>query len=295
MQSLVCFIGMLMLITGSLSGCASFTELSASGVDMAQIPITEKPSGKRSPGTFIWHDLLTPDALSAAKFYEQLFGWQIEKHGRYAIVRNGDKAIAGILQVDPAAGKTREGVWVASVSVADVDAAASLVIANGGTILKGPLDMKKRGRAVMISDPQRADLVLLQAKDGDPIETEVQIGDWLWDEIWTDNPESTQKFYRKVLGYDEILSGNDYDVLVHEGHWRAGIRHLQNPKHMLWVPVVRVADPYAITQRVKELGGVVWVTPDEAPGDGDIALIADVTGALILVQKWALQLPEGEK
>ncbi len=294
MKSLVSLAAILILITGSLSGCANFTDLSESGVDMAQIPITENPSGKSYPGKFIWHDLLTPDALSAARFYEQLFGWQIEQHGQYAIVRNGDKAIAGILQVEPAAGKTREGVWIASVSVADVDAAASLVTASGGTILKGPLDMEKRGRAVMISDPQHADLVLLQAKDGDPIDTEVQIGDWLWDEIWTDNPGTTQKFYREVLGYDELLSGNDYDVFVHKGRWRAGIRHLQDPKHMIWVPVVRVTDPYAITRRVKELGGVVWIAPDEAQGDGNIALIADVTGALILVQKWTDQVPKGE-
>ncbi len=294
MHSLISLVAILIFITGSLSGCANFTDLSESGVDMAQIPITEKPSGKRYPGKFIWHDLLTPDALSAARFYEQLFGWQIEHHGQYAIVRNGDKVIAGILQVEPAAGKTREGVWMASVSVADVDAAASLVTANGGTILKGPLDMAKRGRAVMISDPQRADLVLLQAKGGDPVDTDVQIGDWLWDEIWTDRPETIEKFYREVLGYDKLLSGNDYGVFVHEGQWRAGMRYLQNSKHMLWVPVVRVADPYAITRQVKDLGGVVWVTPDEAPGNEDIALIADVTGALILVQKWDSQVSKGE-
>ncbi len=295
MQSFVSLVAILIFITGSLSGCASVTDLSESSVDMAQIPITEKPTGKNYPGKFIWHDLLTPDALSAARFYEQLFGWQIEQHGQYAIVRNGDKAIAGILQVEPAAGKTREGVWMASVSVTDVDAAASLVTANGGTILHGPVDMAKRGRAVMISDPQRADLVLLQARGGDPVDTEVQIGDWLWDEIWTDRPETIEKFYREVLGYDELLSGNDYDVFVHEGQWRAGIRYLQKSKHMLWVPVVRVADPYAITRQVKALGGVVWVSPGEAPGNEDIALIADVTGALLLVQKWDSQDPKGEK
>ncbi len=294
MQSLVCLLGMLVLMTSSLSGCASFTDLSESGVDMAQIPITENPSGKSYPGKFIWHDLLTPDALSAARFYEQLFGWQIEQHGQYAVVRNGDKAIAGILQVEPVAGKTREGVWIASVSVADVDAVASLVTANGGTILKGPLDMGQRGRAVMISDPQRADLVLLQAKGGDPVDSEAQIGDWLWDEIWTDNPEIIEKFYRQVLGYDNLLSGNDYDVFTHKGEWRAGIRHLQDAKHMLWVPVVRVADPYLITKHVEKLGGVVWVTPDEAPGNGNTALIADPTGALLLVQRWPSQTAEGE-
>ncbi len=295
MQSLIRLVGFLMLAAGSLNGCAGYTELSEGGVDMAQIPIIENPSGKSYPGKFIWHDLLTPDAHSAATFYEQLFGWKIEYHGDYAIVKNGDKAIAGILQVEPAAGKTREGIWIASASVADVDAAADLVMANGGTILKGPLDMGERGRVVMISDPQRANLVLLQAKGGDPVDTKAQIGDWLWNEIWTDKPETIEKFYRQVLGYDELLSGDDYDVFMHEGNWRAGLRHLQDAKHMLWVPVVRVADPYAITRRVKELGGVVWVTPDEAPGNGDIALIGDTTGALLLVQRWPSQAAKGEE
>ncbi len=294
MQSLMRLFSFLLFATGFLSGCTGFTGLSESGVDMAQLPITEKPSGKSYPGKFIWHDLLTPDALSAAKFYEQLFGWQIEYHGQYAIVRNGSKVIAGILQVKPEAGKTREGVWIASASVTDVDAAASRVIANGGTILKGPLDMDQRGRAVMISDPQHADLVLLQARGGDPVDTEVQVGDWLWNEIWTDDPNTIGKFYRQVLGYDELLSGYDYDVLMHKGTWRAGVRHLRDAKHMIWVPVVRVEDPYVITRRVKELGGVVWVTPDDAPGKGNAALIADVTGALLLVQRWSSQTPEGE-
>ncbi len=295
MQSLIRLVGFLMLAAVSLSGCASHTELSEGRVDMAQIPIIENPTGKSYPGKFIWHDLLTPDARSAATFYEQLFGWQIEYHGDYAIVKNGDKAIAGILQVAPEADKTREGVWIASASVADVDAAADLVTANGGTILKGPLDMGERGRVVMISDPQRANLVLLQAKGGDPVDTEAQIGDWLWNEIWTDKPETIEKFYRQVLGYDELLSGDDYDVFIHKGKWRAGLRHLQDAKHMLWVPVVRVADPYAITRRVKELGGVVWVTPDEVPGNSDIALIGDTTGAVLLVQRWSSQADKGEK
>ena len=294
MQSLVRFVGLLMAAAISLSGCAGFTELSEGGVEMAQVPITENPSGKIYPGKFIWHDLLTPDAQSAAKFYEQLFGWQIEYHGQYAVVKNGNKPIAGILQVEPPAGKKKDGVWISSVSVADVDATVSLVIANGGEILKGPFDMAKRGRAVMISDPQHADLVLLQARGGDPVDTKALIGDWLWDEIWTDNPDRLKEFYSQVLGYDEIASVNDYDVFIHKGKWRAGIRHLQDAKHMLWVPVVRVIDPYATTRRVKELGGVVWITPDEAPGNGNTALIGDTTGALLLIQRWPLQASKGE-
>ena len=154
--------------------------------------------------------------------------------------------------------------------------------------------MDQRGRVVLISDPQRADLVLLTAKGGDPADAEAAIGDWLWDEIWTNNPDNIMPFYRSVLGYDEIALGDDYHVFMHKGEWRAGLRVVQDHKeHMLWVPVVRVADPAATAQRVSELGGVVWVAPDEAPSKGDTALISDATGALLLVQRWPPRSSKG--
>ncbi|RLA44278.1 MAG: hypothetical protein DRR42_20670 [Gammaproteobacteria bacterium] len=295
MQSIVRIVAVLFTATIFLGGCASFGNPSQGGVEMAQTPITENPSGEVYPGKFVWHDLVTPDALSAGKFYEQLFGWQIDYQGQYAVVRNDNKLIAGILQVEPAEGSEREAVWIPSVSVVDVDAAVELVRANGGEILKGPADMEQRGRAVLISDPQRADMVLLRAKGGDPADDEPVIGDWLWDEVWTDDPEVSEAFYATVLGYDEMIPGDDYDVFMFNGKWRAGMRHLQDKNdHMLWVPVVRVADPGATAQRVEALGGVVWVTPEEAPVKGNTALIGDPTGALLLIQRWPPQASEGE-
>jgi len=295
MQSLVRITGVVMLAAVFLGGCINSDKLSKGGVEMAQTRVTDNPSGKTYPGKFIWHDLMTPDLTSAGKFYEELFGWRIEYEGLYAVVHNGDKPIAGILQVEPADGSDTQGVWLPSVSVADVDTTAGLVKVNGGTILKGPLDMGQRGRAVLISDPHRADLVLLSAKGGDPADTEAAIGDWLWDEIWTDDPDGTEDFYAAVLGYDEMLSADEYDVFMHQGKWRAGIRHVRDDReYKAWVPVIRVADPVAITKRVTELGGTVWIAPDEAPSDGDNALIADTTGALLLIQRWPSQTSEGE-
>jgi predicted enzyme related to lactoylglutathione lyase len=294
MQSLVRFVGVLITAAVFLGGCASYGKLSEGGAEMAQVPITETPSGKTYPGKFVWHDLLTPDPLSAGKFYEELFGWQIDYQGHYAVVRHDGKLIAGILQVDPADDHSREGVWIPSVSVADVDTAASLVEANDGKILKGPVDMDQRGRAVLVRDSQQAALVLLSAKGGDPADAEAAIGGWLWDEIWTNDPDNTKEFYQSVLGYDEMALGDKYDVFMHKGKWRAGIRHVGDDKeYMLWMPVIRVADPVAIAQRVSELGGVVWVAPDEAPSNGDTALIGDATGALLLIQRWPPQASKG--
>jgi len=294
MQSLTRVAGILLIISAILGGCASSSKLSEGGAEMAQVPVTDAPSGITYPGKFIWHDLLTPDPVSAGTFYEALFGWQIEYLKHYAVVRNGDKPVAGILRATPPDGGTKDGVWIPSVSVADVNAAVSLVKANGGTVLKGPVDMDRRGRAVLIRDPQGADLVLLNAKGGDPVDAEAAIGDWLWNEIWSVDPESIGNFYRAVLGYDDLVSGDKYHIFMHNEEWRAGIRVVQDDKeHMLWVPVVRVADPAATAQRVNELGGVVWVAPDEAPSKGDTALIGDPTGALLLIQRWPPQATEG--
>jgi len=293
MQSLIRSVSALVVVTVFLGGCANTDSLTARGVEIAQTPITENPSGKSNPGKFIWHDLLTPDPLLAGKFYEELFGWQIDYEGQYAVVRNGGKLIAGILKVEPKDGGAREGVWMPSVSVADVDAAITLVVANGGTVLNGPVDMDKRGRTALISDPERADIVLLSAEGGDPEDAEPAMGDWLWDEIWTNDPDATEEFYSAVLGYDEMVSGEDYDVFMHKGKWRAGIRYVQDDfKHRLWVPVVRVADPDATVQRVKELGGKVWIAPGEAPANDDTALIGDTTGALLLIQRWPSPVDE---
>jgi uncharacterized protein len=35
----------------------------------------------RPPGSFIWYELMTPDATAAAKFYGAVVGWKIAERG----------------------------------------------------------------------------------------------------------------------------------------------------------------------------------------------------------------------
>jgi len=267
---------------------------------MAETPIIEQPSGEVYPGKFIWHDLLTHEPKKAGQFYQDLFGWTIEYQPHYALIRNGGKLIAGIVttgvvKADATDETVKGGLWLPTVSVADIDATASAVTANGGKILNGPIDMGQRGHALLIRDPQQSDLVVLSAKGGDPVDADPAIGDWLWDELWSKNPESLEPFYAAVFGYDQVLSSDDYSVFLHDDEWRAGIRHVKdNTRHLLWVPVVRVADTAATTKRASELGGTVQVEAGEVPGNPDIALIADTVGTLLLVQRWPTQAVKKE-
>ena len=277
-----------------LSGCTNLSTLSEREAEIALVPITDHPSGKSLPGSFIWHDLVTPDLRSAGEFYAKLFDWQVEYQNHYAVVRNNGKRIAGILQIKPIENDT-PGVWVPSVSVSDVESASQRVKANGGEIINGPVDMDKRGLAALIKDPLGSNIVLLSAKGGDPVETEIAPGDWLWNEIWTNAPAETESFYVAILGYDEIPSiKEDYSVFTNEGKWLAGIRHMASDSdQLLWMPVVRVTDPNVTAQLAENLGGVVLITPDQAPNKGNTALISDPTGALLLIQRWPSQSSDG--
>jgi len=284
MQSLIRITALLISASLLLSGCGQTNVRS----EIAQTPVTENPSNQSYPGKFIWHDLITPDPQLAGQFYQDLFGWEIDYQGDYAVIRNRGKLIAGMLTVPATVEQDNPAIWLPSVSVDDIDLSAQLVTDNGGTILKGPADMGLRGQGLLVRDPQQTDLVLLDTQQADPADSAPNVGDWLWDEVWTTDPEASETFYAAVLGYDQVVSEGNYDVLIRDTKWRAGIRTIKDDRqHQRWVPVVRVADPHAITQQVSALGGTVWISPENAPNQGETALISDPTGALLLIQRWS--------
>lgn len=64
---------------------------------------------------------------------------------------------------------------------------------------------------------------------------------------------------------------------------------------MRWVPAVRVANTEAIAAKAKELGGKVLVTPQVSASGGSVALLADPSAALFIIQRWTPNTPEQEK
>jgi len=269
-------------------GCSRLK--SSSGLSETQLltPIIDTPTNAYHTGKFVWADLLTPDAVRARTFYGELFGWTFEQHGRYTMVKNNGHRIAGIVEIQPESGKKGEALWLTAMSVPDIDKAVCLVRERGGAVLKGPVDMENRGRGALVSDPQGAQLVLLRAAGGDPVDSDPEIGDWLWNEIWTNEPHKTSSFYQSLGSYKLIVLGDDYEILVNDEKWRGGIRYIFKDEYQTrWVPVVRVLNPAEMLGKVKELGGVVLLRPDETPGNVDTALITDTSGALLMLQRWS--------
>lgn len=120
------------------------------------------------PGAPCWFELHTTDFAAAVPFYEKVFGWTVASIGdtddfRMVVFGEPGTARAGIL--DSARNPDLESPrWIVYFAVADADRAASLVTANGGTVVDGPTDTPF-GRMSQAADSTGARFCLMQLPD----------------------------------------------------------------------------------------------------------------------------------
>lgn len=281
---------MLLLRLIVVSGLCGVVMLLQTGCSLSQrpVPILEDKTLTHHPGKFVWNDLMTSDVATAKTFYGQLFNWTFEQRGRYSIIKLNGKRIGGILDIKPKTPERHAARWIASLSVSDVDQAISVVLAHGGKVHKGPEDIGDRGRVALVSDPQGAQLSLINTKYGDPKDGPIAEGSWLWHELWTNDPSASADFYQELAGYSMVEELDSYLILKVDGKWRAGIRTLFNQAlEQRWVPVVKVNDVKAISALAKQLGGRVLIEPENPYYPDHVALLADPSGALFMIQEWS--------
>jgi predicted enzyme related to lactoylglutathione lyase len=260
---------------------------------MQLTPVTSTPSDHQQPGQVVWHDLLTDDVAAAKEFYGQLFGWTFEQQDQYVVILNNGVPIAGMVTDSPVdEGNALRASWAVYLSVRDVDQAAMLVEKNDGRVVQKPAEMVNRGRYVIVNDPQGAPFVLLRSASGDPQPpAEPAMGGWLWDELWARDPAAVVDFYQALGEYtaQQVNTGEEspYWVLVSGSQWQAGITVTPFEDALpQWVPVIRVADPTAVAEQAAALGGKVLLTPDNPLCGGDLSLIEDPSGGIVMVESW---------
>ncbi|PHS38940.1 MAG: hypothetical protein COB07_02680 [Sulfurovum sp.] len=289
--------GSILLVSLLLIGCTGVKTPAPEQEKLSLPAITKSATHKYYSGKFVWHDLLTDDISAAKEFYSGLFAWTFDEKDDYISIYNRGKLIGGMMQVT--AKEKSAAVWLPTLSVKNVDKALVYVKAKNGKVLKGPLDMKMRGRGALVSDAQGAHLVLLRAKEGDPLDREAKIGDWLWNELWSKDPAKSDAFYRKLGTYGTSEVRDRYRILKSKGKWRAGIRDVsmvsEGEIKTRWVPVVRVDNLARSTKKVEELGGDILVTPSKVFHNGNVAIISDNVGAILILQYWSDSAAKGGK
>jgi len=278
-----------------LAGCAQ---------TQVDLPAVGQSGGERLPGKVIWHDLITANPEASQAFYESLFGWEFERiavptgmfsEASYYVISRGGKVIGGMVDQNDLKTKANLAQWVVVLATDNIERSIITVKAQGGTVFGDVFDLKARGRMAVAKDDQGALFALLQTPESDPADrASVAAGDFLWNELWTNDVNTAAGFYRTFMPYSEAghpeADAHGYRVLTAHGKPRAGI--LKMPVEKLdptWVSYLRVADEQAlesILAKVEDLGGTILLPAQDRLAGGKAALIAGPSGAGIAIQTW---------
>jgi uncharacterized protein len=273
------------LPVAALVGCLSTGKLNAPGMSFTSEPLL---------GKIVWNDLITEDPEAARRFYGGLFGWTFEEaSGRrtpYWIARSGDVYVGGLVQAPARPDGSKVSRWLPFVSVENVDLAVTRATGAGGEVAVSARDVGI-GRVAAVIDREGAVIGLARSRIGDPDDktTRAAAGRVVWTELLTNDASAAAAFYRSVVGYDARTierRGGEYTVLGMQGADRAGI--LKNPTadwRPVWLTYFGVDDPVAASARVETLGGKVLLRPSPEVREGTMAVVADPTGAILVLQK----------
>jgi hypothetical protein len=259
-------------------------------------PISDPASTEHHPGKVIWADLVTPNLAAAEAFYGGLLGWTFQDihtvDSDYAIALVDGRPIAGVVQKAIPAGDRRQPTWLTFIAVLDVDAARRIALSHGAKSVYEPRTYPRRGRQVVLSDPQGAVFAMLASTSGDPPDYLAAPGEWIWSSVFARNPNQDAGFYKAIFGYDvfDLPSddGAQHVILSSDDYARAGINTLP-PGHRLphWLNFIRVVDAGESSAKAVALGGRVLVEPFVDRHGGKIAVIADPMGAPFGMMEWS--------
>lgn len=236
-------------------------------------------------GRIIWREHTSQRCDEAKAFYTELFGWKFEEAPMpgfvYLMAAVNGQLVAGVMAMPDT-----PPYWMSYVSVADVDAAADAVKANGGTVVHGPADIPEVGRFAVIGDPSGAMITAFcpTAPDGTP-DHRPGPGEFCWETLNSADPSAIGPFYNAVFGWDLKTEGMP---VFHSGDTQvADVQQNQPGMPSFWLPHVVVADLVDRRDAAQRLGAVVLEPEITVPGVGRLALIQDPAGALISLFEFA--------
>jgi predicted enzyme related to lactoylglutathione lyase len=242
--------------------------------------MTEKTSYE--PGEPTWIDLGTPDLEASIAFYSGLFGWTAERgpeeFGGYTNFSKDGRKVAGLM---PLMSPEQPPVWSTYISVADAEATAKLVEANGGTTIAPPMDVATLGRMAVFIDPSGAAIGIWQPGDHVGAETIDSEGTFTWTELSTRDQAAALPFYEAVFGWKAKVQ-QGYTEFELEGRSVAGCMDMppmvpaEVPSY--WMPYFAASDPEAQGKRAVELGGTALVPLMDFPG-GVFSVVQDPHGS----------------
>ena len=244
-------------------------------------------------GSFIWYELISPDADASKAFYDAVVGWNIEAtasfpNGYRMIGRSDGKYAGGILPLtDEMRGHGARPGWLGYIGVDDVDATVAGVEGDGGAVLMPAFDIPGVGRVALLADPQGAPFYVMRGASGE--DSDVFSVDEpqrvRWNELSTDDPDAAIDFYTRQFGWAQE---GDMDMgemgkyrFIQAGGVGIGAVMPRMPEMpaSAWTYYIGVGDIDRAAEATTAGGGQILQGPMEIPG-GEYALNAlDPQGA----------------
>jgi predicted enzyme related to lactoylglutathione lyase len=124
-------------------------------------------------------------------------------------------------------------------------------------------------------------------------------GKFIWHELVTSEPAAAARFYGAVLGWDRVPNGRNelpYDLFMQGEVPAAGLMALPadaaaQGARPCWMGYVGVTDVDATVAAARQHGGRLHHGPDDIPGVGRFAVIADPHGAALVVMASTMPTP----
>jgi predicted enzyme related to lactoylglutathione lyase len=262
--------------------------------------LTDPPSGEHHVGKVIWTDLVTPDLNDAKRFYGALFGWtfrDVQGDSHYALALLDDRPVAGLFQKPLTSKQTQQPIWLTFLAVRDVEAAQKATLQHGGKVVSPPHNYPQRGRQALLADPDGAVFEVLAAQGGDPPDYLAAPGEWIWSSLLVKDPKQETAFYKTLFGYDVYdLASEDggaddaqHYILSTDDTARVGLNALPADsmrRRPHWLNFVRVTDAAETAKKAVALGGRVLVEPRIDRHGGQLAVLADPSGAPLGIMEW---------
>lgn len=248
---------------------------------------------KHAPGSFCWIELATTDANAAKRFYMELFGWTVNEipmgeNGFYYMLQKSGRDVGAMYEMYPQ--MREQGVppnWMTYVAVESADAAAEKVKSLGGSVVAGPMDVFDSGRMVTCMDPQGSAFAVWEARAHIGLGIRDEDGTLCWNELVARDPESMQQFYSGLFGWKAKVSP-EYTEWSLGGQAIGGMMKAGEGMPLHWFAYFQVDDCDATVAQARSMGAQVYVEPNDIPGVGRFAIVADPQGAVFSVIKLQL-------
>lgn len=118
-------------------------------------------------------------------------------------------------------------------------------------------------------------------------------GDFIWYELMTNDAEAAQKFYGAVVGWTFVAVGQndkDYRQFSMNNTMVGGVLPLTaemtaSGARPCWMGYIGVDDVDQVASSIEKEGGTIHMAPQDIPGAGRIAFVADPQGAMVYIMK----------